>query len=313
MHEYLFQPEVVRVALVVGVIVSILFYERVQLTTGGAIVPAYLAMFLPAPVFVVTTVVGGYLTYLLVSVVLAKRTILYGRRKFEVEMLVGLAFVAVGTGLAHLLGGDRPLYVGLTGIGFLIPGVIAHDMFRQGPRKTFLALTATTSIVGLFVFVFASLLEVSPVGGDLPPLPDLPQVTGYPLALILPAVVTSVLAGMLVFARLGLRSGGFITGAYLALFLAIGASFKRPVVWSLVLVILVERLLGAALAGVAQLSPGWLAQSVLVGLTGQASDLQREGIPAGWAAVGRLVVVAVIGLAIATHRLRSLRPASSAD
>ena len=36
MHEYLFRPEVVRVALVVGVIVSMLFYERVQLTTGGS-------------------------------------------------------------------------------------------------------------------------------------------------------------------------------------------------------------------------------------------------------------------------------------
>jgi ABC-2 type transport system permease protein len=101
--------------------------------------------------------------------------------------------------------------------------------------------------------------------------------------------------------------------AYLALFLAIGASFRRPVVWSLVLVILVERLLGAALAGIAQLSPGWLAQAVLVGLTSPAGDLQREGIPHGWAAVGRLVLVAAVGLAIATRRLRSLRPASSSD
>ena len=102
-------------------------------------------------------------------------------------------------------------------------------------------------------------------------------------------------------------------GAYLALFLAIGASFRRPVVWSLVLVILVERLLGAALAGIAQLSPGWLAQSVLVGLTDSAADLQRNGIPSGWAAVGRLVLVAAVGLAIAARRLRSLKPASSAD
>lgn len=101
--------------------------------------------------------------------------------------------------------------------------------------------------------------------------------------------------------------------AYLALFLAIGASFKRPVVWSLVLVILVERLLGAALAGIAQLSPGWLAQAVLVGLTSPAADLQRDGIPHGWPAVGRLALVAAVGLAIATRRLRSLRPASSAD
>ena len=102
-------------------------------------------------------------------------------------------------------------------------------------------------------------------------------------------------------------------GAYLALFVAIGATFKRPVVWSLVLVILVERLLGAALAGIAQLSPGWLAQAVLVGLTGSSDALGREGVPSGWAGVGRLVLVTLVGLALATRRLRSLKPASSAD
>ena len=101
--------------------------------------------------------------------------------------------------------------------------------------------------------------------------------------------------------------------AYLALFLAIGATFKRPVVWSLGLVILVERLLGAALAGIAQLSPGWLAQAVLVGLTDTSADLRRDGIPHGWAAVVRLALVAAVGLAVASRRLRHLRPASAAD
>lgn len=101
--------------------------------------------------------------------------------------------------------------------------------------------------------------------------------------------------------------------AYLALILAIGASVRRPVVWSLAFVLLVERLLGAALAGIAQLSPGWLAQAVLVGLTDPAADLRREGIPHGWAAVGRLALVAAIALAVASWRLRHLRPASAAD
>lgn len=101
--------------------------------------------------------------------------------------------------------------------------------------------------------------------------------------------------------------------AYLALFLAVGATFRRPVVWSLALVFLVERLLGAALTGVAQLSPGWLAQAALVGLTDPGADLHREGMPSGWGAVGRLVVVAVAGLALASWRLRHLRPASSSD
>jgi ABC-2 type transport system permease protein len=101
--------------------------------------------------------------------------------------------------------------------------------------------------------------------------------------------------------------------AYLALFLAIGATFKRPVVWSLGLVILVERLLGAALAGIAQLSPGWLAQAALVGLTDTVDDLTRGGVPHGWSAVVRLALVTAVGLAVASRRLRRLRPASAAD
>lgn len=106
-----------------------------------------------------------------------------------------------------------------------------------------------------------------------------------------------------------------VTGAaaYLALFLAIGATFKRPVVWSLGLVILGERLLGAALTGIAQLSPGWLAQAALVGLSGASPDLERSGIPHGWAAVIRLAVVSLVALAVASRRLGHLKPASAAD
>ncbi|MDQ4067982.1 MAG: hypothetical protein M3203_00650, partial [Actinomycetota bacterium] len=103
------------------------------------------------------------------------------------------------------------------------------------------------------------------------------------------------------------------SGAYLALFVAIGATFRRPVVWSLALVIIVERLLGAALDGIAQLSPGWLAHAVLVGLTEPVGLTERGGIPHGWAAVGRLVLVTVVGLALAAYRLGRLRPASAAD
>lgn len=218
MHEYFFHPEVVRIALVVGVIVSIIFYERVQLTTGGAIVPAYLAMFLPAPMYVITTLGAAYLTYVLVSVVIAKRVILYGRRKFEVEILVGLCLVTISTFIAKWLGGASPLLFGLAGVGFLVPGVLAHDMFRQRPKKTLLAVGATTAIVTLIIFLFASLLEISPAGGAFT-VPSFDPNTGYPVQLLLGGVIASVLMGMITFARFGLRSGGFITGAYLALIL----------------------------------------------------------------------------------------------
>ncbi len=215
MHEYLFRPEVARVALVVGVVVSMLFYERVQLTTGGAIVPAYLALHLPAPLFVVTTLAAGYVTYLLVSVVLARRVILYGRRKFEVEVLVGLVIIIVLSQIGSWLGAIDPLLLGLSGIGFLVPGVLAHDMMRQRPGRTVLAVVSTTAILGLFIYVFSSLIAIAPLRET--EHPRLFAQTGYPIELLAFGAAASVVIGMLVFARLGLRSGGFITGAYVGL------------------------------------------------------------------------------------------------
>ncbi len=215
MHEYLFRPEVVRVALVASVVISMLFYERVQLTTGGAIVPAYLALQLSAPLYVASTLGAGYLTYLLVHRVLARRTILYGRRKFEIEVLIGLGVISVLAGLGTWLARIDPLLLGISGVGLLVPGILAHDMARQRPGRTLGAVLATSLLLGLFVYVYSSLLAIAPVQPE--EVPALATVVGFPPELLFLAAAASVGLGMLVFARLGLRSGGFITGAYLAL------------------------------------------------------------------------------------------------
>lgn len=222
MHEYPFDVAVVRLAVIVGVVVSMLFYERLQLTTGGAIVPGYLALFIPRPLFIVVTLVTSYATFYIVNRVIARRAILYGRRKFEAEILTALSLVGVSVAVGHSLAGFSPAFLALYGIGFAIPGVIAHDMFRQTPRKTVLAVLATTGVVGLFIFVFDALAAVSPGYVRDPALtfPDIPL--AYGPELILPAVVVSVVVGAVVFRRLGLRSGGFVMGAYLALV------FTRP-------------------------------------------------------------------------------------
>ena len=102
-------------------------------------------------------------------------------------------------------------------------------------------------------------------------------------------------------------SVAFGCAAYVALFVLFGAAARRAVVWSLGAVILGERLLGAALDGIAQLSPGWLARGAFGGLT-DSSDLIRKGIPNGGPALYRLVVVSAIALAIAAARLAELRP-----
>ncbi len=102
--------------------------------------------------------------------------------------------------------------------------------------------------------------------------------------------------------------------AYIAVFIAIGCITRRTAVWSLAVVFLVERLLGAALTGIAQLSPTWESRAIFVDWLDRAPRrLIREGIPAGGDAVLRLTIVTVVVLALAVWRLRHLRLSGAAD
>jgi hypothetical protein len=102
-------------------------------------------------------------------------------------------------------------------------------------------------------------------------------------------------------------------GAYIALFVLIGAAVRRAALWSLAVVLIGERLLGAALAGIAQLSPQWLAQTAYAGLGPDADELERSGVPSGTGALVRLAIVTVVCLALAVRRVRKLKIAGSAD
>lgn len=103
------------------------------------------------------------------------------------------------------------------------------------------------------------------------------------------------------------------TAAYLALFVFLGAAFRRAVWWSLAIVLLGEHLLGGVLTGVAQLSPQWLATMVYAGLAPDAHGLERAGMPTGGAAVGRLALLTVVFLLLAVWRIRRLRLAGVAE
>lgn len=324
MHEYPYAPEVVRVALVIGVVVSIIFYERLHLTTGGAIVPAYLVLFLPEPLFVVVTLVVGYLTYLIVNRVIAKRFIIYGRRKFEVELLVGLGLLTLSTFMGVQLQVLDPTLLSLAGVGFLIPGVLAHDMFRQKPAKTLLALLGTTTILVAIVFLFDALLKISPASELGTPAP-FDENTGYPVRLLLFGVICSVLAGMVVFAKVGVRSGGFVTAAYVALVMPrpwdlLFAAVTAFVTWAIVDKVIMPHLLIFGRRKLATMVlvgsvVAWSAELVVMETTGYipwtgfilmtlmvpallANDAQRQGVERTvWgAAISSLTVFGMMNL-----------------
>jgi poly-gamma-glutamate biosynthesis protein PgsC/CapC len=220
MHNYAFDLEAVRLAIVLGVVISALFYERVQITSGGMIVPSYLVLFLPHPMHIAMTLATAYATYYIVNKILAQRFILYGRRKYEIEILIGLGIIGLLMAISHYATSLADIRVPpMQGVGYLIPAILAHDIARQGSRKTYVAVGVNVVILGALVYSVASLMTISPEISEPMVVQQVGGGLGYPVSLLLPALFVSVIAGMAVFRTFNLRTGGFITGAYVAFFL----------------------------------------------------------------------------------------------
>jgi hypothetical protein len=108
-------------------------------------------------------------------------------------------------------------------------------------------------------------------------------------------------------------AGAFGALAYVALFMAIGCIAQRAAVWSMGFVFLIERLLGTALSGIAQLSPTWESRAAFVGLADVQRSLERHGIPHGTGALIRLSIIAAVCLLLAARRLPRMKMAGSTD
>jgi ABC-type transport system involved in multi-copper enzyme maturation permease subunit len=135
------------------------------------------------------------------------------------------------------------------------------------------------------------------------------------LVTLVPAVALSaVVAGSPQSAGAMVVATAAASAAYLGLFVLVGCVARRAAVWSLAIVFLIERLLGAALTGIAQLSPTWESRAIFLGyLDDVPSRIVRHGIPEGGAAVVRLVIVTIVALLVAIWRLGHMRFAGATD
>jgi poly-gamma-glutamate biosynthesis protein PgsC/CapC len=217
MHDYLFTTEVVRFAFMFGVAVSMLLYERRHLTTGSIVVPGYIATFIAMPFTIIATFLNAFIAYWIVNKVLRRWILLYGRTKFTVLASISiviqtlmLKFSPVGSWLWEK---DFKL---LVGVGYVVPALIAHDMARQGIKKTIssvmLAGVIVATPIGLALLVrLPGVNDLAPLRGGFDSAVDVPWI---PIAVLLSA------AGAWGVARnWDLRSGGFMGAAFIAILL----------------------------------------------------------------------------------------------
>ncbi|HOR41561.1 MAG TPA: poly-gamma-glutamate biosynthesis protein PgsC [Atribacterota bacterium] len=137
-------------AISIGMIVGFLFYELVGLSPGGIIVPGYIALFIDQPWRIIFTIVIALLTYAIIFF-LSNYLIIYGKRRFLSMILISLIVKWVLESFIFKL---PVVNIELQSIGYIIPGLLANEMQRQGIFPTLLATAIVTILVRLILYLF---------------------------------------------------------------------------------------------------------------------------------------------------------------
>ena len=146
--------ELLPLSVGIGLAISLLFSEMFAVAAGGMIVPGYLALHVTRPFDIALTVAAGLATYAIVHA-LSSFIIVYGRRRTVLMILVGyLVGAAFRAALGHLAAPLTEMEV----IGFIIPGLIAIWLDRQGIVET-LAAMVTASVLVRLVLVLVTGME----------------------------------------------------------------------------------------------------------------------------------------------------------
>jgi poly-gamma-glutamate biosynthesis protein PgsC/CapC len=137
-------------AIGIGIVVSFAFYEIVGLSPGGIVVPGYIALFLDQPIRILVTLLVALLTYFAVKM-LSNYMILYGRRRFLAMILIGFLLKWL---IEEIIITIPVSGVELQSIGYIIPGLIANEMRRQGILPTLYSLAIVSIMVRLLLLLF---------------------------------------------------------------------------------------------------------------------------------------------------------------
>ncbi len=214
MHDYLFDINTVRFAFIVGVLASVLVYERFHITSGSIVVPGYVAVFVLQPLILLITLANALFSYWVVNHILTKRLLLDGRNKFSTIMIISASvqvlLLTISPETPYLWESSIPL---LVGVGYLVPALIAHDFGRQGIKPTLKAVGMASALVAVPMTLAIMFFPDAQAGGRL---------AGFGVLAFAPewipmTVMLSAAAAWALQYNYGFRSAGYVGGAYLAM------------------------------------------------------------------------------------------------
>ena len=144
----------------IGLAVSLLFSEMFGLAAGGMVVPGYIALYLNRPIDVVLTLLAALVAYFVVHS-MSTFIIVYGKRRTVLMIIIG--YLVRGLFAQIPFYASEPLFTlnqqfsnapaEFAVIGYVIPGLIAIWMDRQGVLETLAALVTSAVVVRLVLML----------------------------------------------------------------------------------------------------------------------------------------------------------------
>ena len=135
--------------LIIGVLVSIIFYELTDISPGGIIVPGLLVMYFHSIERVIYTIIIALITYFIVKL-LSKKLLVFGKRRFVLMIIISIMLSIVLELITNALSVNL---LSVSIVGYTIAGLIANDFYKQGVKKTLPALAICVCLLELIVII----------------------------------------------------------------------------------------------------------------------------------------------------------------
>lgn len=140
--------------IIIGVIISIIFFELTDITPGGIVVPGLMVLYINEPLRLCLTVLIAIATYFIIML-MSKRFLIYGKRRFALSILISFSLFIIINLLISIFTSTFSLNV-VQVIGYTTAGIIANNMFRQKVIKTVVSLGIVIGLLELISLLFIS-------------------------------------------------------------------------------------------------------------------------------------------------------------
>jgi len=134
-------PAFETLCLATGILLGMLYYRQTGWACGGIITPGVVAMYIHEPARLGVSLVAGLLAALLLEG-LVRLSGIFGRQRLAAALLIALALRYPVAGFY----GESSLW-----LGWVVPGLIAADVQRQGVIDTLAAVVAVSVATVLLV------------------------------------------------------------------------------------------------------------------------------------------------------------------